>query len=199
MSHSGGFIPIVAVYLLVGLIVFAGSTGLHSMVIPAEAAALFAGAAGGGALAPAVDVPIAAMIAVVGLSGIAASAAAYTDGHRLGPPALGWRVLIVRRERLLQAHRFLDHSARSALFLGPFTGFRRQVLPALAGITALPYPRFLAWTGLGTAVWTVLFVGLGRLASHHAQGATRITVTLFLFAVLSLVAADITLWRLRTR
>ena len=48
-------------------------------------------------------------------------------------------------------------------------------------------------------MWTVLFVGLGRLASQQAQGATRITVTLFLFAVLSLVAADITLWRLRTR
>ncbi|MFB4195442.1 DedA family protein [Streptomyces carpaticus] len=199
MSHSGGFIPIVAVYLLVALIVFAGRSGLHTMVIPAEAAALFAGAAGGGALAPAVDVPIPAMIAVVLLSGLAASAAGYTAGHRLGPPALGWRVLIVRRERLLQAHRYLAHSVRSALFLGPFTGFRRQVMPALAGINALPYRRFLAWTGLGTATWTLLFVGLGTLASRHAQGITRITAGVFLLAVLSLVAADFTVWRLRTR
>ncbi|MFJ4028603.1 hypothetical protein ACIPWF_14600 [Paenarthrobacter sp. NPDC089989] len=39
--------------------------------------------------------------------------------------------------------------AEDALFLGRFTAFFRAVMPALAGLSQMPYRRFAAWNFTG--------------------------------------------------
>ncbi|RKN12868.1 DedA family protein [Streptomyces radicis] len=196
---SGGVIavPTLAAYLLVALIVFAEGSVLVRHVIPGETAALFGGAATTGALDFHVSLPH--MLAVVTAAAVAAGCVAYRMGGRQGATALGYRTLVLRRERLLSAQRFLVDHARAAIFLSRFTRFRREVLPALAGVTRMPFRRFLLWHALGAVGWSLLFVGLGGLAGDVIEDGAAVLANGFLVVVLTLVVADIAASRRRTR
>lgn len=50
-----------------------------------------------------------------------------------------------------------------AIFLGRLVPAVRTLISVPAGITAMPLPRFLFWTSLGTAAWTALLAVAGYL------------------------------------
>ncbi len=63
---------------------------------------------------------------------------------------------------------FARHGA-AAVLVGRLVPAVRTLISVPAGITAMSLPRFLFWTGLGTAAWTALLAGLGyALESQYA-------------------------------
>ncbi|WP_324603522.1 VTT domain-containing protein, partial [Phycicoccus elongatus] len=52
----------------------------------------------------------------------------------------------------------------AAVFLGRWTAFFRAVMPARAGVSRMPYRRFLIWNAAGGIVWGVVVVVVGYLA-----------------------------------
>jgi membrane-associated protein len=86
----------------------------------------------------------------------------------------------------------------SAVFLGRFVAFFRAVMPALAGASRMPYPRFLAFNAAGGLCWGVAAVLLGYLAGDSyariekvvGRDAAAVAVTL-------LVIAGLIVWRVR--
>ena len=55
------------------------------------------------------------------------------------------------------------------MFLGRWTAFLRAVMPGLAGLSRMPYRRFLLWNALGGLVWGVTFCLVGYLAGNSYE------------------------------
>jgi hypothetical protein len=61
------------------------------------------------------------------------------------------------------------------IFLGRWTSVLRAVVPALAGMGRMPYPRFFVFNVIGGIAWTVAFGMAGYAAGesyHYIESAT---------------------------
>ena len=79
------------------------------------------------------------------------------------------RWLTLSPEDVDRAQRAFERHGPVAIFLGRLVPAVRTLISVPAGITAMPLPRFLFWTTLGTALWTAFLAGAGYvLESQYA-------------------------------
>ncbi len=65
------------------------------------------------------------------------------------------------QERMGRARAFFrDHGSRGA-FLGRFLAFLRIIVPMLAGVTHMPFPRFSAYNAVGSTAAAAVYGCLG--------------------------------------
>lgn len=152
---------------LVGLVIGLESLGLP---LPGEtvlvAAALYAGSTG--------KLDITTVVLAAAAGGTLGNAVGYAVGRSLGAPALeryGPRIRLHRR-RLLLGHYLFRHYGGLVIVLGRFTPLLRAFAALLAGANRMPAGRFLAWTVVGSLLWTSLIGygahALGRQVEHLA-------------------------------
>lgn len=99
----------------------------------------------------------------------------YYLGRWLGPDRL--RRFAARHGRWLtlspaEVDRARDAFARwgaPAVFAGRLVPAVRTLISVPAGIAAMGLGRFLAWTTLGTALWTAFLAGMGYLLENRYQ------------------------------
>lgn len=181
------------VLLVTGAVVFAEDALFVGFVLPGETIALLAGAA-----AKLGHVSLAGVLVVVVVAAIVGDTVGYEMGRHLGPRALELGVLRKRRRRLDDAQDLLARRGGSAVFLGRWVAFFRAVMPALAGVARMPYPRFLAFNATGGLAWGVTVVLLG-----YAAGASYARVEQSLgrdaaVVVLAIVVVAVVVWRVRS-
>lgn len=152
-------LPGAIVYAAVGLLVFAEDALFIGFVLPGETAAVL-----GGVAASLGHVALPAVLAVVVVAAIVGDTVGYEIGHRYGPRILQTRPLRRHQQRLDDARAMLARRGGAAVFLGRFVAFFRAVIPALAGISHMPYLRFLAYNAAGGLAWGAGCVLLGYLA-----------------------------------
>lgn len=187
-----GISPALA-YTLVALLVFAEDALFIGFVIPGETAAVL-----GGVVASRGEVQLWLVMALVVLAAIAGDSVGYEVGKHVGPRLLEAGVLKRRREKLDKAQDFLRRRGGSAVFLGRFVAFFRAVMPALAGVSRMHYPRFLAFNAAGGLCWGVAFVLLGYLAGNSYEAVAK-TVGRDITAIVVVVAiAAVVVWRVRS-
>ncbi len=179
-------------YLIVACLVFAEDALFVGFVLPGETAAVL-----GGVVASRGHVQLWLMMVLVVFAAITGDSVGYEIGKHLGPRILNMRILRKNREKLDQAQDFLRRREGAAVFLGRFIAFFRAVMPALAGTSGMPYPRFLAFNAAGGLVWGAGFVVLGFLAGNSYETVAKIAgrdraVIIALTAVVVLI-----IWRLR--
>ena len=116
-------------------------------------------------------------------------------GQRIYDSRLG---RVVGRERWTRARRFLRRRGATAVFFGRFIGVLRALVPAIAGDSRMPYPRFLLWNVAGALVWAPATVLAGYLAgpSYRALERWLGRGSLVLAAV---VALGLFVWHVRRR
>jgi len=83
------------------------------------------------------------------------------------------------------------------VFLGRFVAFFRAVMPALAGTSRMPYPRFLVFNAAGGIVWGIGFVLLGYLAGNSYQQVEKTVGRTAALVVLAVVVLGLLIWRIR--
>jgi membrane protein DedA with SNARE-associated domain len=182
-----------------GLILLFAIVALESfgVPLPGETALIAAGV-----LAERGHFEIAAVIAVAAAAAIVGDNGGYwvgrTGGRRL---ILTAPILRSYAPRLLPAgERFFRRHGAKTVFIGRFVSVLRITAAWLAGITHMPWWRFLAWNAAGGVVWAVL-VGtisyyFGRAAAdaiaHYGAVGGGVLVALI---VLALVGVH--LWRRR--
>jgi len=154
----------VLVYLIVGLVVFAEDAIFVGFVVPGETAAVL-----GGVIASRGGASLVIMVVLVVAAAIIGDTVGYEVGRHLGTRILDARFLAKRRHRIEKAQDFLRRRGGAAVFLGRFVAFFRAVMPALAGTSRLPYPRFVVFNAAGGLVWGIGFVMLGYLAGNSYQ------------------------------
>lgn len=151
------------------LVVFAmpalESSAFLGFVFPGEVAVLL-----GGAAASQGHVPLAGVIAAGVGGAVAGDAVGYVVGRRWGrrilDSALG---RFVNAEHLDRAEHALGGRAGWAVFGGRFTVALRVMIPGLAGMARMPYPRFAAANIAGGALWGATIAVAGYLAGNSWQ------------------------------
>ncbi|MEZ0088906.1 DedA family protein [Streptacidiphilus sp. EB129] len=181
------------VYLIVAALVFAEDALFVGFVLPGETAVVI-----GGVLASAhrgVSLPL--LMPVVVLAAIIGDSVGYEVGRSLGPRLLGTRFATRHQDRVERSQDFIRRRGPYAVFLGRFVAVFRAMVPALAGVSRLPYRRFLVFNAAGGLVWGVGYCLVGYLAGaayKHVAGVVGTALAGFVAAVV-VVAAAVWAWR----
>lgn len=185
-------VPPLVAYLVVFALVFAEDAIFVGFVIPGETAAVL-----GGVLANQGKADIWIMAPLIVVAAILGDTVGYEIGRHLGPRLLGFRVFDRHRRRLDDAQEFLRRRGGSAVFLGRFVAFFRAMMPALAGASRMPYPRFLAFNAMGGAVWGTGFALLGYVAGASYDAVAKTAGRDIAAVVLVIAVIAVIVWRVR--
>jgi membrane protein DedA with SNARE-associated domain len=186
--------PPALVYVLVGLLVFGEAAVFAGFVLPGETAVVL-----GGVLAARHEISLPWLIALVIVTAILGDTVGYEVGRHFGDRVLRWGPLRKHEDRLDGARNFLRERGGSAVFLGRWTAFLRAVMPGLAGVSRMPYRRFVVWNALGGIAWGTTFALVGYLAGNSYEiVAQRIGVG-GAVATVVLVVVGLVVWHLRRR
>jgi undecaprenyl-diphosphatase len=154
-------------YLVLALLAAAESAAFIGLAIPGETAMLLGG-----------------FLAFQGRVSLAVMMAAGAFGEPLKRSRLGRRV---GEERWAKGEAYLRAKGGRAVFFGRFVGVLRALVPALAGMSRMPYRTFLPWNLAGGVIWAPGFVLLGYLAGGSYRQVERIagraSLVLLLIAV----------------
>jgi membrane protein DedA with SNARE-associated domain len=112
---------------------------------------------------------------IIAVAAIAIAAAVLGDniGYAIGH--FGGRRLVLRfgryvfltPNRLDTAERFFTRHGGKVVTIARFVEGLRQANGIIAGITRMPWRRFLAFNTLGAVLWVGVWAGLGYLAGNH--------------------------------
>lgn len=188
LSRSSG----AAVYAIVGALVFCEDALFFGFVLPGETAVVL-----GGVMASQGRVSVYWLAAVVVLAAVAGDSVGYEVGRRFGPRILETRPLRGHRKRIDQARDFIRRRGPAAVFLGRFIAFFRAMMPALAGISRMPYRTFLLFNALGGLVWGVGFTLLGYFAGSAYKQVEKTAGTAVAAVVAAVVVVALVVWEVR--
>ncbi|MFH5879566.1 DedA family protein [Arthrobacter sp. NA-172] len=177
---------------IVFALVFAEDAIFVGFVIPGETAAVV-----GGVIASRGLFPWWVMILIVVTAAITGDTVGYEIGKHFGPRVMALKILDKRRAQLQKAEDFLKDKGGLAVFLGRFTAFFRAVMPALAGLSQMPYRRFAFWNFSGGIVWGALFVSLGFVAGNSYEQVARTVGRGAAAVVAVVVVAIVVVWQVR--
>ena len=147
-------------YLVIAGLAAAESAALVGLVVPGELALLV-----GGFAASQGHVSLPVMIVAATAAAVVGDSIGYELGRHFGPAVRQSRVgRWVGEQRWSKAEAFIDRRGGSAVLLGRWVGLLRALVPGVAGMTRMPYRRFLAWNVAGALVWAPGVVTAGYLA-----------------------------------
>ncbi len=184
-----GTVALVLVFLLPAL----ESSAILGFVFPGETAVLL-----GGVLAYDGRVSLAAVLIAAAAGAILGDSIGYEVGRHWGERILRW----IGRRLPFVRHRIDDHIANatdyvrrrgaSAVFFGRFTTGLRVMVPGLAGMAGVPYPKFLLFNAAGGIAWSTAFALLGYFAGaaweRVAGYASKLGLGLLVLILLGLLA-----------
>ncbi|MFD8595444.1 DedA family protein [Kitasatospora sp. NPDC059646] len=181
------------VYAVVGALVFAEDALFFGFVLPGETAAVL-----GGLLAHQGKVELGWMVLVVVAAAILGDSTGYEVGRRLGPAVLGTKPMRRHADRIEGARDLIRRRGPVAVLLGRFVAFFRALMPALAGVSRMPYRRFLLYNALGGLIWGVGFTLLGYFAGSAYSRVEGTVGRSLALAVAAAVLAALLVWRVRS-
>jgi membrane protein DedA with SNARE-associated domain len=155
-------VPPAVAYVAIGLLVFAEAAIFLGFVLPGETVVIF-----GGVLAATHRLSLAALLVLVVVAAIVGDTVGYEVGKHAGPRVLASRALRRNAGRLDEARDVLARRGGVAVLLARCTAFLRAVMPALAGLSRMPFHRFLAWNAAGGLIW-----GVGVTLLGYSAGAS---------------------------
>lgn len=91
---------------------------------------------------------------------------------------------IFRRDFLLQTEIFYARHGAKTVSLARFIAILRSFAPFVAGIGRMPYPRFLAFSLLGSLLWISSLLSLGYLFGNAPLLRDNLTILILGFLVL---------------
>lgn len=156
------------VYLLVGVLAFGEAAVLLGFVLPGETAVILGGVSANLGHASLVVVAVIAVVAA-----IVGDSTGYEVGRLIGPRLLELGPLRKRRRAFEAAQQQLRRWGGRAVFVGRFTAFLRAVIPGLAGMSRMAYPRFLVANAAGGIIWAVGYTFLGYALGSAYRSAER--------------------------
>jgi membrane protein DedA with SNARE-associated domain len=187
-------VPPGVAYLLIALLVFGEAAIFIGFVLPGETAVVL-----GGVLASRHQVDLITLMVLVVLAAVAGDSVGYEVGRHYGDRVLRLRPLRRHESRLDGARSYLRRRGAYAVFLGRWTAFLRAVMPGLAGVSRMPYPRFLAFNALGGLVWGITFCLVGYLAGNSYRAVEQQVGRWAALATAVALVVVLLVWHLRRR
>lgn len=124
-------------------------------------------------------------------AGILGDSTGYMLGRHTGPRIFGRpNSRFFRREHLLRSKAFYDKHGGKTIVYAKFVPIIRTFAPFLAGVSEMPYRRFLAFSASGVLLWVnaVVLAGymLGGIAiiRQHFEKAVMLIIALSLVPIM---------------
>jgi len=182
-------------YLAVAGLVFVEDFGVP---VPGEtiliAAAVYAGAG---------RLNIAAVFALALLAAVLGDNLGYLIGRRLGRAVVlrYGRYVLLTPQRLDKAEGFFTRHGGKVVTIARFVSGLRQANGIVAGLTRMPWLRFVAFNVLGAALWVGAWCAAGYLAGSQIQSVydTATRFGLYAVGVVVLVGAAVLLRKRQLR
>jgi undecaprenyl-diphosphatase len=158
-------VALALVFLLPGL----EASAFVGVVLPGEIGVVL-----GGVLANQHKLSLAAALAAGIAGAVIGDSVGYWVGNRYGERVLR-RIpdRLLDDDKLRRAEDTVRRLGGKSVFVGRFTAALRALVPGLAGMSRLPYGRFLAWNVAGGVLWATGFVLLGYLAGSQYHRVER--------------------------
>jgi len=122
----------------------------------------------------------------------------YWIGRFVGPRAFtGARFL--RREHLERTQAFFERHGGRTVALARFVPIVRTFTPFVAGIGAMTYPRFLAYSVAGGAFWVSLLLWAGYYFGNLPVVRENFSLVVLAIIVISVLPMVIGIWKERKR
>jgi membrane protein DedA with SNARE-associated domain len=180
-------------YFGVAAIVFIESFGVPA---PGETA-IIAGAtyAGQGHL----NVIVVAMVAL--LAAVTGDSLGYLIGRTGGRPLIlrFGRYVRLTPARLDRVERFMARQGPKVVVVARFVEGLRQLNGIVAGVSGMPWPRFVLFNAIGAAAWVGVWSTAGYLAGNHLAAITATIHRYQLWAIAAAVLAVTAYLLLRRR
>jgi len=180
-------------YVVIAGLVFAEAAVFVGFVLPGETACII-----GGVLCATGRLDLAVLLPLVVAAAVVGDSVGYEVGRLYGPRLLRTRLLRRHTPRIESAQDILRDRGRWAVFIARFTAFLRAVMPGLAGMSRMPYGRFLVFNAAGGLVWGVGVTLLGYFAGASYKSLAHLLGQISaLLAVVLLGGGAFALWRHR--
>jgi undecaprenyl-diphosphatase len=169
-------------YFLVFAMAFWESIPVFGFFIPGST--LIVGAA---ILVPTGALDLGPVLVLAGLGAVAGDIVSFWMGRRHGRALLGWGPLASRGALVERAERFFRKHGGKAILIGRLTPPLRGILPAIGGMAALDWRRFLVASVFAALCWALAYVLPGALIGASLQLAGEVTARLAALILLVLV------------
>ncbi len=145
-------------YYVLFLMTFLETSAFLGFLVPGESMVVISGL-----LASRGVLELGDVIWVASLGAIMGDTVGYFIGRRFGERFFlkYGKYFFFKKEYLDEAKGFFDKHGGKTVFFGRFMAWLRAFAPVVAGISRMPYPRFLIFNILGGIVWATAFSLLG--------------------------------------
>jgi undecaprenyl-diphosphatase len=150
-------------YYVLFLMTFLETSAFLGFLVPGESMVVIAGL-----LASRGVLELGDVIWVASSGAIMGDTVGYFIGHRFGERFFlkYGKYLFFKKEYLDEAKGFFDKHGGKTVFFGRFMAWLTAFAPIVAGVSRMPYPRFLIFNILGGIVWATTFSLLGYLVGN---------------------------------
>ena len=122
----------------------------------------------------------------------------YEIGRAVGPALERREGRFIKQKYFEQTHDFFDRHGNKALVIGRFVPIVRTFITVVAGISQMDRRRFLTWSAVGAALWTLSITLLGYfLGQAFPVLQDKLDIAVVLIVLVSLIPAAIEWWRHR--
>jgi membrane-associated protein len=170
------------IYAIIFLIIFC-ETGLVFMPFLPGDNLLFAA----GALAAIGQLDPWLISAVLGSAAIIGDSTNYWIGKKFGSRLFSETRKFPSRKHLATAEEFFARHGGKSVFIGRFMPFIRTFTPFVAGMSEMPYARFLAFSVSGTVLWVGTLVPAGYFLGQLPFVKDNLTIIVLVIIGLSLL------------
>ncbi|MFG2909691.1 DedA family protein [Kitasatospora sp. NPDC048286] len=181
-------------YAVVAGLVLVEDALFFSFLVPGETAAVL-----GGFLAHQGRVSLGWLVLFVVCAAILGDTAGYEIGRHIGPRLLDTRSMRRHADRVERARDLIRRRGPAAVFFGRFVAFFRAMVPTLAGMSRMPYRRFLLFNALGGLLWGVGFTLLGYFSGAAYTRVESTVGQVLALAIAGGVVIALLVWYLRRR
>ena len=123
----------------------------------------------------------------------------YWIGRFIGPRAFTGELRFFRKEHLERTHAFFERHGGSTVILARFVPIIRTFTPFVAGIGAMSYPRFLAYSIAGGAVWVTAFLWAGYFFGNLPVVRDNFSLVVLAIIGVSVLPIVVGIWKERSR
>lgn len=113
----------------------------------------------------------------------------YFIGSKVGRKVYDWDSRWLKKDHLkLAEHFFIEHGGKSVV-LARFMPIVRTFVPFVAGVSHMPYRKFVFFNVIGAVLWINIFIWLGYSLGNIAWIKDNVTTISLVIIVLSILPA----------
>ena len=173
------------VYLILFVIIFCETGLVVTPFLPGDSLLFVAGA-----LAAAGGMNVHLLVVLLIIAAILGDAVNYAFGRYMGPKLFrGEESRFLNRKHLVLAHDFYERHGGKTIIIARYIPIIRTYAPFVAGMGAMPYPRFALYNVTGGILWVTSLAYGGYFFGNIPWVKTNLSLVIVGIIVLSILPA----------